>query len=198
MSNSLPQLQPSNPTMGNAFTRWLGRSLLRLSGWKVTGELPDAPKFIAAAAPHTSNWDWVFAMYTLLALGIRINYMIKHTTFWWPLSIVLKATGAFAVDRSSPSGLIDSVRQQVLSADKVVFVITPEGTRKRVDQWKTGFLRLSYATGLPLLMVSWDYPSKTVQLGPEMPLTGDIDKDLEAVREHFRQFTGGRPEYQSP
>ena len=198
MPYSLPDLPPSLPTIGNRFTMWLGRTLLRISGWRVTGELPDVPKMIVAAAPHTSNWDLALAMYTLLAINIRINYMIKHTTFWWPLSVILNATGAVAVDRNAPEGLIENTRKRIEESDQIVMVITPEGTRKRGEQWKTGFLRLAYATGLPLLLVSWDYPSKTIQLGPEMPLSGDVDADLAKVRAHFRQFTGAVPAYQSP
>ena len=82
--------------------------------------------------------------------------------------------------------------------DDFALLITPEGTRSRVDKWKTGFLRIAQIAQMPVVQVSWDYPTRTVQLGPEAKLTGDTEVDIAAIRAHFRQFSGRNPENQSP
>jgi len=198
MQEVVPRLPPNVPKMGNALTRGFGRVMLRLARWRVVGGLPDVPKFIVIAAPHTSNWDWVVAMFALLGLGVRINYLIKNTAFFWPLSVILRLTGGVPVDRSAPAGMVEDVARRVAANHEIIVVITPEGTRKRVEAWKTGFLRIAKATALPVVQVSWDYPSRTITLGPVAELSGDLDVDMQRVRNYYRQFTGKNPANQSP
>ena len=194
----VPEMPPRVAKGGNAFTRWLGLSVLRLFGWKVTGGLPDREKLLVIAAPHTSNWDWVIALLALWAMGLRMNYLIKDTALWWPASILIRATGGIPVNRAEPAGLAEAVARRVVEADRIIMVITPEGTRSRVEQWKTGFLRIAAVAQLPVVQVAWDYPSRTIHLGPEATLTGDAATDIAAIRQYYRQFTGRNPENQSP
>lgn len=194
----VPAMPPRVAKGGNAFTRWLGLTVLRLFGWKVTGGLPDREKLLVIAAPHTSNWDWVTALLSLWAMGLRMNYLIKDTALWWPASVLIRATGGIPVNRAEPAGLAEDVARRVVEADRIIMVITPEGTRSRVEQWKTGFLRIAAVAQLPVVQVSWDYPSRTIHLGPEATLTGDTATDIAAIRQYYRQFTGRNPENQSP
>lgn len=194
----VPPVPPRVARGGNAFTRWLGLTVLRLAGWQVTGGLPDREKLLVIAAPHTSNWDWVIALLALWAMGLRMNYLIKDTALWWPASILIRATGGIGVNRAEPAGIADSLAQRIRDADRIIMVITPEGTRARVEQWKTGFLRIAAVSSMPVVQVSWDYPSRTVHLGPEAHLTGDTATDITAIRQYYRQFTGRNPENQSP
>ena len=194
----VPQQPPRVARGGNAFTRWLGLTVLRLAGWQVKGCRPDREKLLVIAAPHTSNWDWVIALLALWAMGLRMNYLIKDTALWWPASILIRATGGIGVNRAEPAGIADSLAQRIRDADRIIMVITPEGTRSRVEQWKTGFLRIASVSSLPVVQVAWDYPSRTVHLGPEAPLTGDAATDIAAIRQYYRQFTGRNPENQSP
>jgi 1-acyl-sn-glycerol-3-phosphate acyltransferase len=131
-------------------------------------------------------------------MGLRMNYLIKDTALWWPASILIRGTGGIPVNRAEPAGIADSLAQRIRDADRIIMVITPEGTRSRVEQWKTGFLRIAAVSNLPVVQVSWDYPSRTVHLGPEAHLTGDTATDIAAIRQYYRQFTGGNPENQSP
>lgn len=194
----VPQMPSRVAKGGNAFTRWLGLTVLRLAGWQVKGCLPDREKLLVIAAPHTSNWDWVIALLALWAMGLRMNYLIKDTALWWPASILIRATGGIGVNRAEPAGIADSLAQRIRDADRIIMVITPEGTRSRVEQWKTGFLRIAAVSSLPVVQVAWDYPSRTVHLGPEAHLTGDTATDIAAIRQYYRQFTGRNPENQSP
>jgi 1-acyl-sn-glycerol-3-phosphate acyltransferase len=194
----VPEPPPRVARGGNALSRWFGLSMLRLLGWRVIGSLPDREKLLVIAAPHTSNWDWVIALLSLWAMGLRMNYLIKDTACWWPAGAFIRFTGGMPVNRAEPAGIADSVGQRLLAADRIIMVITPEGTRSRVDKWKTGFLRIAQVAQTPVVQVSWDYPTRTVQLGPEAKLTGDTEVDIAAIRAHFRQFTGRNPENQSP
>jgi 1-acyl-sn-glycerol-3-phosphate acyltransferase len=186
------------PRSGNGFTRWLGRALLRLAGWRVTGTLPDLPRFIAIAAPHTSNWDWALALSTSYALGVPLSYLVKDTAFIWPLSVFLRATGGVPTNRSAPLGMVEDLAQRIRNAPGIVLAITPEGTRAHVGPWKSGFLRIAELADLPVLLISWDYPSRILDLGPLAVLSGDHAADLQRIRAHYRQFTGRNPGSQSP
>jgi 1-acyl-sn-glycerol-3-phosphate acyltransferase len=198
MTDVVSQMPPRVPRGGNAFTRRVGRAILRACGWRVTGNLPDEPRFIAIAAPHTSYWDWVVAMAALLALGIRINYMVKDSAFVWPFSVILHASGGIATNRAAPAGLVEDLSARILHTPEIILAITPEGTRARVEHWKTGFLRIAKLAKLPVVQVSWDYPAKLITLGPVAQLTGDRETDIANVRAYYRQFTGRNPENQSP
>lgn len=183
---------------GNALTIRVGKAILWLLGWRVTGMLPDTAKMIVIAAPHTSNWDWAIAMPTLLALGVRINYLIKDTAFWWPASLLLRATGGVPVNRREPAGMAESVARRIAASERIIVVITPEGTRARVEKWKTGFLRIAELAAVPVVQLSWDYPSRTIHLGPVAELSGDVETDIARIRAYYRGFTGRNPENQSP
>lgn len=194
----VPELQPRIPRFGNTYTRRAACALLRWLGWRVTGNLPDRPRLIVIAAPHTSNWDWVIAMFAMLALGVRINYLIKDTLFVWPLSVLLRASGGIPTDRSAPAGLVEEVATRVCETEQVVMVITPEGTRSRVETWKTGFLRVAELARLPVVQVAWHYPDRLVHIGPVAELSGDHERDIARIRAWYRQFIGRNPENQSP
>lgn len=198
MSDLVPEIPPRVPRGGNAALRWLGRCILRIMGWRVTGGLPDVPRFLAIAAPHTSNWDWVLAMATAFAIGVRINYMIKDTAFFWPLGVLLRWTGGLPIDRDAPAGSVDSALGMIASSEEIILIITPEGTRRRVDRWKTGFLRIAEQCRLPVVQISWDYPRREIRFGPLAELSGDHEADILQIREYYRQFTGRNPENQSP
>lgn len=194
----VPELPPGIPRLGTTYTRRAACALLRWLGWRVTGNLPDRPRLIVIAAPHTSNWDWVIAMVAMLALGIRINYLIKDSVFVWPLSVILRASGGIPIDRGSPAGLVEDVVARLRAAERIVMVITPEGTRSRVTTWKTGFLRIAELAGVPVVQVAWHYPARQIHLGPVADLSGDHERDIARIRAWYRQFTGRNPGNQSP
>ena len=194
----VPELPPGIPRLGNPYTRRAACALLRWLGWRVTGNLPAKPRLIMIAAPHTSNWDWVIAMVAMLALGIRISYLMKDSVFVWPLSVILRASGGIPIDRASPAGLVEDVVARLRAAERIVMVITPEGTRSRVETWKTGFLRIAELSGVPVVQVAWHYPGKLIHLGPIAELSGDHERDVARIRAWYRQFTGRNPRNQSP
>jgi len=89
----IPEIPAEMPTRGNCLTRGLGRVLLRLLGWRVVGEIPRFRKCMVAAAPHTSNWDFIVAMPAILALGVRASFLMKKEAFFWPCEGLFKSLG---------------------------------------------------------------------------------------------------------
>lgn len=192
-----PDIPYEVPLHGNSLTRFIGRVFLRLLGWRVTGEVPNIKKCLVAAAPHTSNWDFIVAMPARLALGIKISFLMKKEAFFWPCEGLFKSLGGIPTDRSVPGGVVGQIAEAYSNQEQLWVGITPEGTRSKVDKWKNGFLRIAHQAQVPVLLVGWDYPSKTIRLGKLYQPTGDIDADMQSIYDYYQNnFTGRRPERQ--
>jgi 1-acyl-sn-glycerol-3-phosphate acyltransferase len=97
---------PAIPRRGSAPWRWIGRVLMRLTGWRFEGAFPDTPKLVVAVAPHTSNWDFVNGAAAMFALDLKLSFIGKHTLFVWPFSAFLRWMGGIPVDRSAAHGVV--------------------------------------------------------------------------------------------
>lgn len=189
---------PSNaPMMGIGWLKALGRFGLGMLGWRLTGEVPDRPRVLFVVAPHTSNWDWVIGMFALLGVGFKINYLAKHSLFFWPLGKIIRATGGEPVVRSDAGDVVDQLVRQFESHEVLYYGLAPEGTRSKVERWKTGFLRVAQRTEVSLVLVSFDYEKKEIHIGPEYQPVGEIDQDIQSVMQYFSQFQGRNPNLQS-
>lgn len=187
----LPEVPPQVPRVDyNRFTRWFGRTVLRLGGWRVVGPVPDLPRVVLIAAPHSSNWDGLWGFAAKLALGIRITVLGKHQLFWWPLSLLLRKLGVMPIDRAAPQGTVGQAAQMIVRADRLWFALTPEGTRKRVERWKTGFWKIADATRVPILPAYFHYPDKVIGIGEPFHTTGDAQADIARIREWYGQWQG--------
>lgn len=175
----------SLPRRGNAIGRWLGRTFLRLSGWRYQVEFPDTGKFIIAGAPHTSNWDAVWAIAFILATGLEIHFMAKAEAFPSWAGWMLRAVGGVAVNRDSPEGLVGQMVAEFQNREKFVLVVAPEGTRKKVERWKSGFYRIAQAANVPIVLAYLDYPKRIVGVGPVFQTTGDMEADMAAMRTYL-------------
>ncbi|BFM10445.1 lysophospholipid acyltransferase family protein [Simiduia litorea] len=193
----VPFLPEKAPRLGNSFSRWLGRSLLRLLGWRLEGELPNEKKLMVALAPHTSNWDFVVAMPIIMALGIKVSYLMKKEAFIWPFSILFRWWGGIPLDRGASGEVVNQVAQWYADHDAVWVAITPEGTRKKVGQYKTGFVRIAHAAGVPIVTIAWDFPSKSMVVDRIWTTTGNHEADAALIREHINShYRGAAPQLQ--
>lgn len=193
----LPSLPRSAPRKGNRFSRWLGRRILVAMGWRVEGDLPDHPHLVVAVGPHTSNWDFVVAMGVILALGVRVNYLMKREAFFWPVGGVFRWLGGIPLDRRSTGDTVPQIVDHYRQSSGLWLAITPEGTRAKVAYWKTGFLRIAREADVPVLVAAWDYSRKVFVLDRLWPTTGDHVADAEAIRRHIcARYTGCYPELQ--
>jgi len=187
----VPPLPPSAPRVKpNAFTRWIGRSVLRLGGWRVVGPLPDVSKLVLIVAPHSSNWDGIWGFAAKLALGFEVKVLGKAQLFWWPLGPLLRRLGVIPIDRSSPQGTVGQAVDMIRRADRIWYAITPEGTRKRVEKWKSGFWKIAHEARVPILPAYFHYPEKRIGIGPLFATSGDMAADIAALRAWYAPWIG--------
>jgi 1-acyl-sn-glycerol-3-phosphate acyltransferase len=186
----LPAVPPQIPRIHSRFWPWLMRGLLRLSGWRLLGELPDVRKVILIGAPHSSYWDGVWGLTMKIALGINVNIMIKREVLEGPLGVILRPIGMIPINRSAALNVVGQMVQRFAEQDGMWLGITPEGTRKHVKQWKSGFLRIAREADVPILPVFIDYPSKSFTLGPLIRASDDPDADMATIRALFRPYRG--------
>lgn len=182
------------PRRGNGFSRWLGRSVLRLMGWRITGEMPNLPKVVVIGAPHTSNRDGLIGMATVLALGLRISLMAKHTLFRWPLGGFLRWLGVIPIDRDQAGGVVALSLEKFREKEKLFLGIAPEGTRHAAAEWKTGFYRIAREAGVPILAAVFDYGKKELRLALTLMPGEDRETDLERILSCYRGITPARPD----
>jgi 1-acyl-sn-glycerol-3-phosphate acyltransferase len=187
----LPALPPDVPRLRpNRFARWFGRTVLRLGGWRVVGEFPDVPRVVLIAAPHSSNWDAVWGFAVKLGLGLDIRILGKRELFWWPLSRLLHALGVIAVDRHRSAGVVEQVAQMIRGRERMWFGLAPEGTRKPVEQWRSGFLKIARAADVPVLPVYFHYPDRVIGIGPLFDVGEDAAQDMRRIRAWYRPWQG--------
>jgi len=186
----LPPVPPQAPRLGNRFWPWLMRGLLRLSGWRLLGELPDVPKLIIIGAPHSSYWDGVWGLMMKIALGLDIKIMIKREVLDSPLGLILKPIGMIGINRKAALNVVGQMVRRFADHPRMWLGITPEGTRKHVQHWKSGFLRIAREADVPILPVFLDYPTKTFTLGTPVHATDDPDADMARIRTLFSGYRG--------
>lgn len=178
------------PRRGGAFTRWLARSALRLVGWQMRGEFPRERKLMIIVAPHSSGWDAIWGLLVKIALGINIAFMAKAELFRGPIGWVLRRLGGFPVNRSSSAGVVEQVAERYRSRETLWVALAPEGTRRRVEQWKSGFWRIARAAEVPVLCVYFHYPEKLIGIGPLLQMSESLDEDMAQIREYYRPWMG--------
>ncbi len=172
--------------------RNFARLALRLARWRTAGEVPT--KGILVGAPHTSNWDWVLTMLLAWDSNVQIRLLVKESFFKGPLGVLMRATGAVPLDRANPGGTIRALLADAETDETFLLGLAAEGTRSKVDYWKSGFYRIAQQTGLPITLAFVDGPTRTVGWGPTFAVTGDISVDMDRVRAFYVDKHGIRPE----
>lgn len=164
---------------------------LRLSGWRVVGTRPTAARFLILVAPHTSNWDFLVGLACGYGAGLLsrwpYGFFIKAGLFVGPLAPLLRALGGIPIDRSAPHHAVHRAVEILGVRTRYLLAITPEGTRRRTERWRTGFYHIARSAGVPVVPVAFDYGRRECRIGPAVEMTGDAEADLEG----FRRFYAG-------
>ncbi|MBT8402003.1 MAG: lysophospholipid acyltransferase family protein [Rhodothermia bacterium] len=189
---AFPALPDSVPRRGRHWLKKLGRNLLSVSGWQIDGNFPDLKKFVVIAAPHTSNWDFVIGLSTAFATDIDAHWIGKHTIFTWPFGGLFKRLGGIAVNRAKTTGLVPQVVQEFRRNEEFVLAIAPEGTRSKVERWKSGFYQIALQAEVPVVCAYFDYPRRTVGIGKVVYPSGDYEADLADITAFYSHFKGRR------
>ena len=185
--NQIPERLRGNRSQ---ILRKIGRFGINISGWTIKGQVPDEERIVIIAAPHTSNWDFILAMLAIFGLNIKLRWLGKHSIFKPGFKKFFEWLGGIPVYRDNPSTLIKNVVDIVKKEKSIVIAMTPEGTRKKVKRWKTGFLRIAKQTQSNILLISIDAPTKSIEIGKIFNPTGDSEEDLEFIQKYYSSFRG--------
>ena len=180
------------------FARGVGALWLRLFGWRVEGRLPNYPRAVVIAAPHTSNWDLLFMLAVSWVLGVRPAWLGKHLLFRPPFGGLMRWLGGIPVDRRTPSGVVAQAAARLRDADHLFLVVPPSGTRSKAPHWKSGFYHIARAAGVPILCTFLDYRRRVGGIGPAVVPTGDVRADMEIIRDFYAPIQGRRPAQTTP
>ncbi len=185
------------PTLLSRALRALLLWLHHREGWRASGAIPADRRGIIIGAPHTSNWDFVNFLGVTSDLGIRPRFMGKHSLFRWPMTRFMRDMGGVAVVRSAShdyvAQMIDRFREAGAAGEEFLLVIAPEGTRKGVRRWRTGFYHIALGAGVPIICGFLDYPRRHGGLGLTFMPSGDYRADMARVATFYQQFTSRVP-----
>jgi 1-acyl-sn-glycerol-3-phosphate acyltransferase len=176
--------------------RILSQTILKLMGWKATGEFPyHLKKYIVIVAPHTSGWDFVIGVLFRKALRLeRARYLGKKELFDPPFGFLFRWLGGYPVDRSKNKNMVEEVVKIFNSKEEFGIALSPEGTRVRVDKLRTGFYNIAKQANVPIVMVGLDFANKQIVISAPFNVTDNQEADFEHILQFFRPIKGKFPE----
>ena len=193
-NGGFPTLPPRAPQVRARWRRYLGVLLMRISGWRIAGNIPDVPKYVLIVAPHTSNWDFFHGFCAFLTLRLDNTWLAKHTVFFWPLGILARRFGGMPIDRARGSNVVRMCVAEFAKRERISFTITPEGTRSRVKEWKLGFYYIATEAGVPIVPVALNYSKRLIMIMPPFTPTGDAAVDLPKIKALYSADMARHPE----
>lgn len=173
--------------------------IYRLMGWKLTGSIPaECQRCVMIAAPHTSNWDIIFALGAFYEMKIPVKFTIKKEWFSFPFKTLMKALGGIPIDRSPKKpgdprpSMVEAMANIFAQNDKIAVMVTPEGTRKRNENWKTGFWYTAKLAGVPICLGYLNYAKKEAGVG-KVIYPNNLEEDMAAIMAFYKDIP---PKYQ--
>lgn len=175
---------------------YISRAIFFCIGWKTKGELPNVPKCVMIAAPHTSNWDFFYTLLVAFIFKAQVYAMGKKSLTEGLFGGVMKWLGIIPIDRSKSNNIVEQTIQEFNNSDKLIIIVPPSGTRNQVAYWKTGFYYIAHGAGVPISLGFIDYGRKEGGVGPLIYTTGDIDADMKRIKNFYADIQGKYPEKQ--
>ena len=167
----------------------------RILGWKLVGNFPSQlKKYVVIAAPHTSWRDFPIAILARNTSGEKINFIGKNSLFKGPFGFIFRSLGGTPVDRTTSNNLVDAIVQIFNTKEQFRLGISPEGTRKKVDKWKTGFYYIAKGAKVPIVMATLDFENKQIKISETYDTTDNKEKDFEYFHSFFKGVKGKKPE----
>lgn len=164
-------------------------------GWKLVNDFPkDLKKYVVIAAPHTSWQDFPIGILARNTSGVKINFIGKDSLFKGPFGFIFRSLGGTPVDRSKSNNLVEAIVKVFNSKDEFRLALSPEGTRKKVDKWKTGFYYIAKGANVPIVMATLDFGKKQIKISEPYYTTDDKDKDFEFFQSFYKGVLGKKPE----
>lgn len=163
-------------------------------GWKIINDFPKLKKYVIIAAPHTSWQDFPIAIMAKFIKGTNVNYIGKASLFKPPFGFIFRWLGGAPVDRTKNMNLVDGIINIFNSKEHFVLGMSPEGTRQKVHTWKTGFYYIAKGANVPVAMATLNFPKKEIKISEPYYLTGNMDVDMQQIRNYFDGVKGKHPE----
>lgn len=183
----MPPLPPNAPRRHGRFSRRAARFLLRLLGWQVKGDIPNVAKCVVIGAPHTSNFDGLYALPALLAMDLKVSILGKQSLFAVPgVAALMRWLGVVPLDRSNAGGVVEASIDTFRRHGQLFLGIAPEGTRRAATQWKSGYWRIARGAGVPILPAVLDYGRKEIRFLPLFHPGEDFAADQAALIALYR------------
>jgi len=176
---------------------WLANHFLKLIGWQVIGQPPDPPKSVIIAAPHTSNWDFMYLYLVASMMGVRIYWMGKEELFKGILGPISRTLGGIPVKRNHSANMVQQMAQAFSEKDEMLLAVPPAATRRKTDFWKSGFYYIALEAGVPITLGFVDYGKKQAGLGPSFIPSGDLKTDMDFIRAFYADIQGKFPQNKS-
>lgn len=172
--------------------------ILKILGWKKTGQAPDIAKFILIVAPHTSNWDLFYGILLAFTFKLDARFIAKKELFRGPFSCLMKWLGGLPIDRTSSGNVVSQMISVFHERKYFILALAPEGTRHKTDGWKSGFYHIAVSARVPIQLGYLDYATKTGGAGPLFYPTGDRNDDMKIIRNFYSTVRGKYPDQASP
>jgi len=181
--------QKTNLPYRNSYvSRTLGKLMMRSLRWSVEGDLPDHPKMVVIAGPHSSNWDWVVGMAAMFNIDIRISWLGKHTLFKPPLGLLMRKLGGVPVDRKKTVGVVDQIVSEFRMHSKFILALAPSGSRNKGAKLKSGFYQIAKAAEVPILPIFFDNAQRKIRIGQLIAPEQSLEQVLLHIEHLFCQF----------
>ena len=176
-----------------AVRQLIAQWFLRITGWKFEGTIPEPRRFVLIAAPHTSNWDFVYMLAMAWSLRARLSWMGKASLFVPPFGWLLRAFGGLPIRRDERSKLVEQSAARFAQRDELMLAVPAEGTRRRGATWRSGFYHIARLAHVPIVLGYLDYSRKRGGLGPEVRASGDVRADMDRIRAFYADKIGRHP-----
>ncbi|MFT5211321.1 MAG: 1-acyl-sn-glycerol-3-phosphate acyltransferase [Flavobacterium sp.] len=181
----------------NFFAYYLGKTIIKLSGWKIKGGPAQSKSMIIIAAPHTTNWDLVYLLGAAYSFRLSIHWLGKSNLFVPLFGSFMRFLGGIPVERSKQNNMVAQLAERINNSDGLAIVVPPAGTRAYTDYWKSGFYRIALEADIPIVCGYLDFPKKEAGLGLSFKLSGNITEDMDKIRDFYADKVGKYPEMKS-
>ncbi|BCA26366.1 lysophospholipid acyltransferase family protein [Metapseudomonas otitidis] len=179
----------------NAFAEALGHAVFRLMGWRIEGQLPPLDKFVVIGAHHTSNWDFVLFIAAKFILRLNARWFGKHSIFRWPFGALMRYWGGIPIRRHLKLNTVEQAIEAFAEHRQFILVLSPEGTRRKVERWKSGFYHIACGAGVPIVPAALDFQHRRIVIGAPFQPTGNEEADLRQLLAFYRPYVPKNPDY---
>lgn len=163
-------------------------------GWKYKVRVPRFNKCVLCAAPHTTNQDLFLGKLFYGTIGRKAHFLIKREWFFPPLNLFFHLIGGIPVDRQRKTSMTEQMVKIFSKKKKFNLAITPEATRSANAEWKKGFYYIAMKAKVPIVLVGIDYHTRTITAARYIWPNGDVDGQMDEIKQYFTQFEGKHPE----